>query len=159
MSVRIRRARPSEGERLREIAIASKRHWGYELARVEEWAATSDYSAPGIRAKGVFVAESGGQVVAWAALVSKGEVIWLDDLWVAPEWIGRGVGSLLFRHAVENARRLGGSRLEWEAEPNAVGFYEKLGCQYLRESEPGAWGRSVPVMGIALTRAPRAAPS
>ena len=78
------------------------------------------------------------------------ELIWLDDLWVEPEWIGKGIGSLLFRHAVERARRLGGKRLEWEAEPNAVGFYENLGGRYLRDSEPSVWGRVIPVMGVDL---------
>ena len=71
-----------------------------------------------------------------------------------PEWIAKGIGSLLFRHAVERAIRLGGKQLEWEAEPNAVGFYEKLGGRYLRDSEPSLWGRVIPVMGIDLADSP-----
>jgi hypothetical protein len=38
---------------------------------------------------------------------------------------------------------------EW-AEPNAIGFYEKLGARYLRDSEPSEWGRVLPVMGVSL---------
>jgi GNAT superfamily N-acetyltransferase len=149
--VRIRPARLDEGERLREIAIAAKSHWGYDLSRVREWAAQGDFSASGLRAKEVYVAEGEGRAVAWAALALRaGETMWLDDLWVDPAWMGRGVGSLLFRHALERARNLGAVRLEWEAEPNAVGFYEKLGGRYLRDSEPSAWGRVIPVLGIDL---------
>jgi hypothetical protein len=37
----------------------------------------------------------------------------------------------------------------WEAELNAVGFYERMGGRYLRE-QMGDWGRSLPVMGIDL---------
>jgi GNAT superfamily N-acetyltransferase len=149
--VRIRPARLDEGERLREIAIAAKSHWGYDLSRVREWAAQGDFSASGLRAKEVYVAEGEGRAVAWAALAPRaGETMWLDDLWVDPAWMGRGVGSLLFRHALERARNLGAVRLEWEAEPNAVGFYEKLGGRYLRDSEPSAWGRVIPVLGIDL---------
>jgi hypothetical protein len=48
------------------------------------------------------------------------------------------------------ARELGAVRLEWEAEPNAVGFYEKLGGRYLRDSEASEWGRVLPVMGVSL---------
>jgi len=149
-SVHIRPARSSEGERLREIAIAAKSHWGYELDRVRQWAATGDFSADGLREKEVYVAEAEGRAIAWAALIPRGELIWLDDLWVEPEWIGKGIGSLLFRHAVERAIRLGGKQLEWEAEPNAVGYYEKLGGRYLRDSEPSLWGRVIPVMGVDL---------
>lgn len=149
-SVRIRSARPREGERLREIAIAAKGHWGYDPERVREWAATGDFSLAGLREKEVHVAEAEARAVAWAALIPRGELIWLDDLWVEPGWIGKGIGSLLFRHAVERAIQLGGKQLEWEAEPNAVGFYEKLGARYLRDSELSSWGRVIPVMGVDL---------
>jgi GNAT superfamily N-acetyltransferase len=150
VSARIRPAHSHEGERLREIAIAAKGYWGYELDRVRQWAAMGDFSAARLRKKDVYVAEADGRAVAWAALVAKDELIWLDDLWVEPEWIGKGVGSLLFRHAAERAIRLGGRHLEWEAEPNAIGFYEKVGGSYLRDGEPTAWGRVLPVMGIDL---------
>jgi GNAT superfamily N-acetyltransferase len=118
MNLQIRPARPDEGERLREIAVA------------------------------------------WAALIPRGDVLWLDDMWVEPEWIGKGVGSLLFRHAVERATELGAATMEWDAEPNAVGFYERVGGRYFRDSEPSEWGRVLPVMGIdiggAISRGARA---
>jgi GNAT superfamily N-acetyltransferase len=146
----IRAARPDEGERLREIATASKAHWGYDLNFVRRWAARGDFSANGLREKEVNVAEADGRLVAWAALIPRGDLIWLDDLWVEPEWIGKGVGSVLFRWALERGRALGGKRLEWQAEPNSVGFYEKLGGRYLRDGEPTSWGRVLPVMGVDL---------
>jgi GNAT superfamily N-acetyltransferase len=148
--VTIRDASPHEGERLREIAEAAKGHWGYDREVVRRWAADGDFSAEGLRSKTVFVAQAHGKTIAWAALVPKGEVVWLDDMWVEPEWIGKGVGGLLFGHALERARELGGTTLEWEAEPNAVGFYEKVGGRYLRDSDPTEWGRVLPVMAIDL---------
>ena len=123
----IRAARPDEGERLREIAIASKAHWGFALEQVRAWAAAGDFSAGGLRAKEVCVAETGGAAIGWAALIPRGEAAWLDDLWVEPPWIGQGVGSRLFVQAAARARELGAKRLEWEAEPNAVGFSEACG--------------------------------
>jgi GNAT superfamily N-acetyltransferase len=149
-AVRIRAARASDGERLREIAEAAKGYWGYDREVVREWAAGGDFSAAGLRAKEIFVAEASGRAVAWAALVPRGETVWLDDMWVEPEWIGKRVGSLLFRHAVERARELGATSMEWEAEPNAVGFYERVGGRRLRDSEPNEWGRVLPVMGIEV---------
>ena len=48
-------------------------------------------------------------------------------------------------------RRLARAKeLEWEAEPQAVGFYEQLGGRYLRDSEPSVWGRVIPVLGVDL---------
>jgi GNAT superfamily N-acetyltransferase len=148
---RIRPVDPHEGERLREIAIAAKSYWGYDLDQVVQWAAMGDFSPRGLSEKEVYVAETQGHVIGWASSISRGDVCWLDDLWVAPEWISRRVGSLLFRHVADRAKQCGATRMEWEAEPNAVGFYRKMGGRYLRDSEPSIWGRVIAVMGIDLT--------
>jgi GNAT superfamily N-acetyltransferase len=149
----IRRPRHREGERLREIAIASKSHWGYDLERVRQWAALGDFSPEGLREKEFFVVEVSGEAVGWTAIAPRGEVCWLDDLWISPEWMGRGLGRLLFQRAAARGLELGASRIEWEAEPHAIGFYEKMGGRYLRDSEHGIWGRVNAVMGVDLSQA------
>jgi GNAT superfamily N-acetyltransferase len=150
MTVEIRRVRPDEGPRLKEIAIAAKSVWGYERERVERWADDGDFSPQGLAELVAFVAEADGQTVGWASLRLPEDPAWLDDLWVEPVWMGTGVGALLFRHAAAHARSLGCRRLEWEAEPNAVGFYERMGAHYVRDSKPSAWGRIIPIMGLDL---------
>jgi GNAT superfamily N-acetyltransferase len=148
-AVLIRRGHAAEGARLKEIAIASKAHWGYGLERVREWADRGDFDADTLAQLALFVAEAGGRTVAWASLEPRGETAWLADLWVEPDWIGRGVGSDLFRRAAEHAREIGARIMEWEAEPNALGFYDKMGARHLRDSA-GEWGRTLSVMGVAL---------
>jgi GNAT superfamily N-acetyltransferase len=148
--VSIRPARPDEGERLRQIAIDAKSHWGYDEDWVRSWAAQGDFSPAALTSKPVLVVESGGCAIAFAMLIPKGDVAWLDDLWVEPSWIGRGVGTLLFEACITRAGELGAERMEWEAEPHAVGFYERMGGRYLRDSEPTAFGRVIPVMGVEL---------
>jgi GNAT superfamily N-acetyltransferase len=143
-------ARPDEGEILREIAFRSKAHWGYEPDEVRRWVDRGDFSAGALRKKSVYVAEADGRAVAFASLLAGDGVAWLDDLWVEPEWIDKGVGTRLFRLVAEQARALGASVLEWEAEPNAVGFYERMGGRYLRDSGTSEWGRTLPIMGIEL---------
>jgi GNAT superfamily N-acetyltransferase len=151
MDVRIRPLLFDEGERLREIAIAAKSYWGYDLDRVREWAAMGDFTEAGLRRKDFYVAAVADGAVGWAAAIGQGDVWWLDDLWIEPAWMGKGIGSRLFRHAAERGRRVGAVRMEWEAEPNALGFYERMGGRYLRDSEPGAWGRVLAVMGVELS--------
>jgi GNAT superfamily N-acetyltransferase len=70
-----------------------------------------------------------------------------------PEQIGRGIGSRLFRRCADEAWRLGARRMDWEAEPNAVGFYKKMGAQRLRDSGRTMWGRVIDVMGVKLSLA------
>jgi GNAT superfamily N-acetyltransferase len=150
LPVRLRVAHPGEGRELQEIAVASKAHWGYDLAWVRQWAGAGDFSPAGLREKEVVVAEVSGSPVGWSALIPRGDVCWLEDLWVRPEWIGKSVGTFLFRRATERAAELGASRLEWEADPNAVGFYERMGGRYVRDSEPTELGRVIPVMALDL---------
>lgn len=44
--------------------------------------------------------------------------------------------------------------MEWEADPNALGFYRKMGGRHLR-TEVTEWGREGSVTGITLARAER----
>lgn len=150
--IAIRPVRPDEGERLREIACAAKAHWDYDPDFVRQWAARGDFSPSALTEKEIYVAEADGLPIAWAALHTKNGVWWLDDLWVIPDWIGRRVGTRLFEHVVARARALGGATwMEWQAEPNSVGFYEKVGGRYVRDGEPTSWGRVLPVMGIEIS--------
>ena len=150
MNIVIRPARAAEGARLKEIAVGAKSFWGYDPGMVREWANMGDFSPDRLEELTVFVAESGGRAIGWCSLIPKDDVGWLEDLWIDPEWIGKGVGSRLFRQAADHAKELGAGHLEWEAEPNAIGFYEKMGGTYVRESEQTEWGRRLSVMGIEL---------
>jgi GNAT superfamily N-acetyltransferase len=148
-TVVIRAGSADEGARLKEIAIASKGHWGYAPERVREWAERGDFGRETLEQLALFVADTGERAVAWASVESRGDVAWLADLWVEPEWMGKGLGTRLFRRAAEHARRSGARVLEWEAEPNALGFYEKMGGRYVRDST-SEWGRTLSVMGVDL---------
>jgi GNAT superfamily N-acetyltransferase len=58
--------------------------------------------------------------------------LYLEDLFVAPEYRGRGYGKALLRHLASLAVERGCGRFEWSVldwnEP-AIGFYKKLGAQ------------------------------
>jgi len=147
----IRPAAGGELDRLRDIAADGKRFWGYDPDLVERWVALGDFTPEVFAAKDVFVAVAGEEIIAWSSLILNGDLCWLDDLWVAPRWIRHGVGRRLFDHAVRRAKAAGATAMEWEAEPLAVGFYEKMGGRHVRDSEPSPiWNRTIPVMALTL---------
>jgi GNAT superfamily N-acetyltransferase len=148
--VAIRPARPDEGERLRQIALEAKAFWGYDRDWVRSWVAQGDFSAEALTSRPVLVAEAGGRAVAFAVVLPRGPVAWLDDLWVEPSRMRRGIGTMLFEAAAARARELGAERMEWEAELNAVGFYEQVGGHYVRDSQETELGRILPIMGLDL---------
>jgi GNAT superfamily N-acetyltransferase len=149
-TARIRHAAPGDGARLKELTAASKAHWGYDAARVRGWVETLDFSEARLGADELYVADVAGRVVGWCEVIPPLDgVCVLDHLWIEPEWIGRELGSALFQFGVQRARDLGAGMLEWESEPNAVGFYERMGGRRLRETT-SEWGRPLTVMGLDL---------
>jgi GNAT superfamily N-acetyltransferase len=137
-------AAPADHEGIRVVAETSKGHWGYEPERLRTWAAALDLT------REIWVAEVDGEIVAWAAVLPPVDgACELDDLWVEPGSIGSGIGTVLFDHAVARARSLGARWLRWEADPNAVGFYERMGAATVGTAR-GSWGRELPVMEIEL---------
>jgi len=147
--VRIRSALPEEGERLREIVIASKRYWGYDQEFMSRFAAVISMSPGYVRQHDVWVLEHAGRIAGLYGLIHQGEVAQLDHLWLLPRHIGNGFGRILFEHAVMRAAQQGARRLEWDAETHAVGFYERMGGRPARETT-SQLGRTVQVFGLDL---------
>ena len=69
------------------------------------------------------------RTVGFYALGCKGDRLNLQHLWVLPDAMGQGVGRWLFAHAVERVRDLGFGVLEIESDPNADGFYQRMGAR------------------------------
>jgi GNAT superfamily N-acetyltransferase len=146
----IRPAHPDEGERLREITAAAKGFWGYDGDRVRAWTASLDLSPERLARAHAFVAETDGGAIGWAEILPPdGGVCVLEHLWIEPARMRRGAGSALFRHAAGHAAGLGASAMEWEAEPNALGFYAHMGGRPVRTTV-SEWGRELTVMGVSL---------
>jgi GNAT superfamily N-acetyltransferase len=73
------------------------------------------------------VAVGDGRIVGFATTRDVGDTCDLDDLFVDPEWMRRGVARLLVSDAARLARARGRSRIEVIANPHALDFYEAVG--------------------------------
>jgi GNAT superfamily N-acetyltransferase len=145
----VRRAHPGEADELRGIAIAAKGYWAYPDDFMAAWTRRFELSPEYVRDNEVAVAVVDGRTVGFAALIARAGECELDHLWVLPEHIGSGLGRDLFGWARSRARELGAARLRWDAEPGAVGFYERMGGRVVGRT----WTRSerwVPAMCLEL---------
>lgn len=125
----LRPATLSDAPALTVIAQTAKRHWGYPEAWLEAWAPVLTITPDYVSENTLFVAERDGVPVAFVGLVDEDAFWQLDHLWVLPEHQGQGLGNRLFAAALEEVRARRPGLLRIEAEPFALGFYERCGAR------------------------------
>ena len=152
MLIQIRRAKPNEAESLTAIAHAAKRHWGYPESWIERWTSDLAITPDFIANNEVFVAVNGGKIVGSCALVSSDSVAELEHMWINPSDMGNGIGRALFMHVKKRACQLRIPSLELSADPNAEGFYKRMGAKHIGEVRADMDGqpRVLPRMRIEL---------
>src|SRR3984893_7115550 len=76
------------------------------------------------------VAEQDGTVVGFATWAESDGTIELEDLFVDPDYMRRGIASELVRRISDVSRARGAARLEVTANPHAMAFYRSAGFVY-----------------------------
>jgi GNAT superfamily N-acetyltransferase len=74
-----------------------------------------------------YVAEEDGSVVGFATWTEAAGVVELEDLFVDPSWMRRGIATALVSRIADVLRARGVERLEVTANPDALGFYRAAG--------------------------------
>jgi len=133
MDVHIRRATPDEAATLTAIAHAAKRYWGYPEEWIEHWKVDLTITPDFIADNEVFVAIMGDGIAGCCALVVYDSLAEIEHMWIKPEHIGAGVGRALFDQVRDRANELHLPALELSADPNAEGFYERMGAARVGE--------------------------
>jgi len=148
----IHRASTETSETLTQIALDAKRHWGYPEHWIKHWESDLTISAEFITDNHVYVAEDEGEIRGFYALCLVDEKAELEHLWVRPPHIGTGIGKELFLDAMERAAKLNVSEVELSADPNAAGFYKRMGASQVGEidSEIDGQPRKIPRMKIGV---------
>ena len=132
MNNRVRPARVDEAAELTEIAVRATKNDGYNDDVIARFMPALKINLPLVAAGLVFVAEGeSGTRQGWVAArpTGIGGYILLDSIFVDPAFSRRGVGTRLFAAAVELSRRMAGNVILINANPNAVGFYARLGAR------------------------------
>lgn len=148
MPLSIRRADPDDAPCLSQLAQRAKAHWGYPAEWLATWLPQLTIGPLYLADHRVLVAENPGGVVGMCALEDRGEWWSLEHVWVEPRSIGQGVGRALVEQALALAREVRPGRVAAEADPNAAGFYRRLGARQVGvvpASMPGAPDRVLPV--------------
>jgi len=156
MNEKIRIALPGEAGVLTEIAFAAKHTWNYPESYFEIWKDELTITKEYINNNIVFVAESDNQVVGFYSIVViqndfiAGNVLvkrgfWMEHLFVKPSFQNKGIGRTLMVHALSYCEENWIDEIKIFVDPNAIGFYEKMGAKFLENSLSSIEGREIPV--------------
>ena len=138
----LRRAEPHEAKELEELQDRSASHWAYPDGYFD-WAGdargiTESY----VRANPVLVlVDSAGRKLGFYSFTEDDDGLLLDRMFLDVDQIGRGLGRVLWQHAVQTARDLGVSEFVIGADPNAAPFYESMGARWYaaKPTEEPTW--------------------
>ena len=120
------------------------------LAEYERLAREVEASEAGLRESLFGVTPHGEVIIARVGSEAVGFAVWfhtystflarrglhLEDLFVLPEWRGRGVGRALLGYLARIATERDCGRMEWSVldwNDQAIGFYRSIGAQALEE--------------------------
>jgi len=141
--VNIRPAQGHEAKALSAIALEAKAFWGYPADTLESWKQELTVSTRTVTSGPTFVAVIADEIVGFYSLSPSHDAWKLEDLWVLPRFMDRGIGRALVAHALETAARGGASSVMVDADPNAESFYLACGADRCGEvpapisGEPG----------------------
>lgn len=153
----IRRADCKEHHILTEISFASKNYWNYPEEFLQIWQEELTITKKYILQNEVVVIENGQSILGYYSLAHLKSALhfsnftieaghWMEHLFIQPSFIGKGLGKKLFEHCLKLCRSKNISKLKILADPNAKGFYLKLGCNYIKDCPSSIEGRTTPYL-------------
>lgn len=86
-----------------------------------------------------------GEIVGFIGVAEQN----VEMLFISPEYRNKGIGSLLLKNAIQNQ---GAQKVDVnEQNPDAIGFYERLGFSVVGRSPLDGQGNPFPLLHLKLT--------
>jgi GNAT superfamily N-acetyltransferase len=149
--LKLRRATALDALSLANLSFRSKAYWGYDAAFMERIRPVLEPQPEYLQTSPVFVLErNSSEPIAFYGFKTIEGNVFLHDFFVAPEMIGRGIGSRLWNLALETAREQQYKSFLIESDPFAKGFYQHMGAYQVGEIKTIGTGRMLPLLRYNL---------
>jgi GNAT superfamily N-acetyltransferase len=147
----IQHAGSTDADSLSRIAYISKKFWGYPNEWMDVWRPILTLDPESLTKHPAYVAHVNEQFIGFYQL-ALGGLAELKHLWVLPQWMGQEVGKQLFLHACGVGREHGLESFGIQADPNALGFYQKMGAVLVGYEDSSVLGhpRKLPILEMRL---------
>ena len=149
MGAKIQQAATGDAARLTAIALAAKSHWKYPEEYLTLWkddlTITPEYILKNTVLKAV---NEEGDILGMGAVEfsTTFNAYEIGHMWVHPKYLGYGIGRLLLNALINHAQKAVIKQLYAVSDPNAQGFYEKMGFVLTGQQASQPEGRYLPVL-------------
>ena len=135
-------ANPEDAELLSSLAFESKMFWGYSNELMNLWKEDLEISREYIlENKVIKVFDENIFLGFFAIKFENEEKIELDHLWLKPENIKRNYGREIFSFIINYLSSTNIEKFTLIAEPNAIGFYQKMNGKVIGKFQSKISGR------------------
>ncbi|GAA3767485.1 GNAT family N-acetyltransferase [Flavobacterium ginsengiterrae] len=147
----IQKAKPEDHIHLTEITKKSKAFWGYSQEQILAWDKHLTITADYIQNNPVFTLVEENKIIGYYSYFKQeNNQVKLDNLFILPEYIGKGFGTLLMNDFLQRMRDEKCQKIILDSEPKAEQFYQKLGFKKVGEFETSIKNRFMPIMEMDL---------
>jgi ribosomal protein S18 acetylase RimI-like enzyme len=149
--MKIEKASINDNEILTEITKRSKAYWGYSEEQILKWNDNLTISKDYIENNCTFKLLNDNTIIGYYSYIIKDEKnVKLDNLFVLPDYIGKGFGKYLINDFLKRMRNEKFEKIILDSEPNAEEFYLKIGFKKIGEFETSIKNRFMPIMEMNL---------
>ena len=132
---------------LSEITKKSKNHWAYGDKLIREWNDDLTVSPEYINQTAVYKLIMDECVVGYYAFCEIDEkTVLLDNLFLLPEFIGKGIGKFLLFDFYDKIKNKNYSKIRLVSDPHAEDFYAKFDFKVVGKKESSIKNRFLPIM-------------
>lgn len=138
---------------LTEITKLAKAYWNYSAVQLLEWADVLTVSKEYIAQNHTYkLLTDGGKTVGYYSYYPQSaQVVKLDNLFILPDYIGKGYGRLLLADFFDKIKLTAAEKVVLDAEPNVEDFYQKFGFRTVGRLESSIKNRFLPIMEKVLS--------
>jgi predicted GNAT family N-acyltransferase len=147
----IEKANIFDDEILTEVTKKSKAYWGYSKEQILLWNDNLTISKDYIKNNHIFKLINESKIIGYYSYIIETEKnIKLDNLFILPEFIGKGFGKYLVNDFLNRMRKDKFEKIVLNSEPYAEQFYIKIGFKKTGEFETSIKNRFMPIMEMCL---------
>ena len=149
--MKIEKAIIEDAKELTELTILSKSYWHYSEQQIEDWKNDLTITEGYILEKEIYKLINENKIIGYYSFFkSNNSDLKLDNLFVAPISIGKGIGKKLMIDFFKRILMIEFDRVILDADLNAEKFYLHLGFKVIGKLETSIENRYLPIMEMDI---------